>query len=46
MAVVRDRGIFVGGVTLQADAVTRRTKFCAMRLVTIAAGDAGTLATH
>ena len=41
MAVVRDRGIFIGGVTLQADAVSRRTKLCGVRLVTIAAGDAG-----
>ena len=41
MAVVRDRGIFAGGVTLQADAVSRRTKLCGVRLVTIAAGDAG-----
>ena len=41
MAVVRDRGIFVGGVTLQADAVSRRTKLGGVRLVTIAAGDAG-----
>ncbi len=41
MAAVRGRGIFAGGVALQADAVTRRTKFCAVRLVTVAAGDAG-----
>src|SRR4051794_20999532 len=41
MAVVRDRGIFAGGVTLQADAVSRRTKLCGVRLVTIAASDAG-----
>ena len=41
MAVVRDRGIFVGGVTLQADAVSRRTKLGGVRLVAIAAGDAG-----
>ena len=33
--------IFVGGVALQADAVTRRTKLCAVRLVAVAAGDAG-----
>src|SRR5512144_396557 len=41
MEVVPGRGIFVGGVTLQADAVTRRTKSCGVRLVTIAASDAG-----
>ena len=41
MAVVRERGIFVGGVALQTDAVTRRTKLGGVRLVTVAAGDAG-----
>ena len=41
MAVVRDRGILVGRVTLQADAVTGRAQLRAVRLVAIAAGDAG-----
>ena len=41
VTVVRDRGVFVGGVALQADAVAGRAKFRAVRLVAIAAGDAG-----
>ena len=41
MAVVRVRGVLVGGVALQADAVAGRAQLGAVRLVAIAAGDAG-----
>ena len=41
MVVVRDRRILVGGMALPADAIIRRPKLGTMRLVAIAARDAG-----
>jgi hypothetical protein len=41
MMVVRSRRVPVGGVALHADAIPGRAKFCGVRLVAIAAGDAG-----
>jgi len=41
MAVMRGGRILVGRVTLQADAVPGRAKFRRVRLVAVAAGDAG-----
>ena len=41
VTVVRDRRVLVGRMTLQANAVTGRAQLRAVRLVAIAAGDAG-----
>jgi hypothetical protein len=41
MMVMRDRRVRAGGVALEADAVAGYAKLPGVRLVTIAAGDAG-----
>lgn len=38
---MRDGNVFIGGMALQADAATGQVKLCGMRLMAIAAGNAG-----
>src|SRR3954468_9824447 len=41
MLMMRDSGVFVGRMTLQANAITRKPQRGAMRLMAVAAGHAG-----